>query len=217
MNTLRPGLPPLPPKMAALPIDKRGFPVPYFVAIINGEPDHRIVEPRAVKACIEQKRCWICGGPLGVYRSFTVGPMCAVNRISGEPPSHLECARYAAQACPFLSRPHAHRREAGKPPETHVNEAMLARNPGVALIWTTRTYRPFKGGGTVLFEMGSPDTMEWYAEGRNATRAEVDESIASGLPTLIGMAEAENDTEGLRIIQRRIAELNDVLDRTFAA
>src|ERR1041385_5281600 len=110
MNTLRPGLPELPPKMRALPIDKRGFPVPFFVAMVDGEPDHRMVEPRAVKVCVEQRRCWICGGQLGVFKSFTVGPMCAINRISAEPPAHFECARYSATACPFLSRPHAHRR-----------------------------------------------------------------------------------------------------------
>lgn len=33
MNTLRPSLPPLPPKMTHLPIDERVFPVPFFVAI----------------------------------------------------------------------------------------------------------------------------------------------------------------------------------------
>lgn len=217
MNELRPGLPPLPPKMRGLHIDKRGFPVPFFVAMINGEPDHRIVEPRAVKTCVEQSRCWICGGPLGVYKSFTVGPMCAVNRISSEPPSHLECARYAATACPFMTRPHAHRREAGLPEARLVPAGVhLQRNPGVALLWTTRTYKPFRASGGVLFDMGAPESMAWFAEGRAATRAEVDESIAGGLPYLVGMAEAEHDTEGLRIIHQRVAELNAALDRTFA-
>jgi hypothetical protein len=223
MNELRPGLPPLPPKMQGLPIDKRGFPVPAFVAIVNGEPDHRLVEPRAVKTCVEQKRCWICGGPLGVYKSFTVGPMCAINRISAEPPSHLECARYSAMACPFLSRPHAHRRDAGLPDEHHAPAGgFLKRNPGVSLVWTTRTYKPFRaqrtgGGHGLLFDMGPPESMEWYAEGRAATRAEVDEAVASGLPHLIEVAKADNDPEGLSILQRRAGELDEALDRTFAA
>lgn len=45
MNTLRPGLPPQPPKMQHLPVDERGFPAPYFVAWIDGKPDHRVVDP----------------------------------------------------------------------------------------------------------------------------------------------------------------------------
>lgn len=221
MNELRPGLPPLPRKMLGLHIDKRGFPVPFFVAVINGEPDHRIVEPRAVKVCVEQRRCWICGGQLGTFRSFMVGPMCAINRISAEPPSHLECARYAATACPFLARPHAKRRDAGLP-ETPLQKPAgmhLERNPGVALVWTTRTYKPFRaehGRKGVLFDLGPPDSMEWFAEGRAATRAEIDESIATGLPTLIAVAEQDNDAEGVRIVNDRARELSAILDRAFA-
>lgn len=30
--------------------------------------------------------------------TFVVGPMCELNRISGEPPSHRECAEFSA-AC----------------------------------------------------------------------------------------------------------------------
>jgi len=222
-NELRPGLPPLPPKMLGLPIDKRGFPVPFFVAMVNGEPDHRLVEPRAAKQCVELGRCWICGGQLGTYKSFVVGPMCAVNRISSEPPSHLECARYAAKACPFLSRPHAHRREAGLPEVIRDPAGVFEqRNPGVTLVWTTRTFKPFRapratGGSGVLFDMGAPESMEWYAEGRTALRAEVDASIASGLPKLVAMAQADNDPEGLRIVQRRAGELDEILDRTLPA
>jgi len=32
VSRLRPNLPPLPDRMKALPIDRRGFPVPWFVA-----------------------------------------------------------------------------------------------------------------------------------------------------------------------------------------
>lgn len=218
-NELRAGLPPLPPRMQRMYIDRRGFPVPFFVAMIDGEPDHRIVDPRAMQVCVRQFRCWICGGPLGRFRSFTIGPMCAINRINSEPPSHLECARYAVKACPFLARPHAKRREAGMPdqPLNQPAGVHIDRNPGVALIWTTRTYKPFKtSDGGVLFDIGPAESMEWFAEGRPATRAEIDESIASGLQKLIEAAGEERDEADLRELERRIAELHGVLDVAFA-
>ena len=208
-NTLRPGLPPLPPKMRHLHIDKRGYPVPFFVAMIDGEPDHRIVDPRAMQQCVRHGRCWLCGQPLGVFTSFVVGPMCAVNRVSSEPPSHLECARYAVQACPFMARPHAKRREGGLP-DTDLKQPAgihLKRNPGVVLIWTTRApLHRFKVPGGMLFRMGPAESMEWYAEGRPAERQEVDDSIASGLPALF---EAAGDAEsaGRRELDERIADV----------
>ena len=45
MTEIRPGLPPLTGHLTRLPIDERGFPVPYFVAIVDGKPDHRIIDP----------------------------------------------------------------------------------------------------------------------------------------------------------------------------
>jgi hypothetical protein len=210
MTALRENLPPVPPKMRGLPVDERGYPVPFFVAFINGKPDHRVVEPRAVHTCIRLSRCWLCGETLGRYKVFTVGPMCALNRVSGEPPSHLECAEFAAKACPFLTRPHAKRRDANLPEERHTNEAMLSHNPGVTLLWTTTGYRPFRAGGTILYDMGPPDGMQWFAEGRQATRAEVDAAIALGLPALRKAAEA--DGEG-PMVDQRLDELVGLLDK----
>jgi len=212
---LRPGLPALPPKMRGLPIDKRGFPVPFFVAIVNGEPDHRMVEPRSMQACIKESRCWLCGNALGAYKAFVLGPMCALNRISAEPPSHLECARYAATACPFLSRPHARRREAGMPEEKHApGGLMLERNPGVCLVWVTKTYRPHRSNGGVVFRIGAAESMQWFAEGRDATREEVEESIAGGLPVLQEMAQREGDL-ARRHLEQAQRELRRALDQQF--
>ncbi len=39
--------------------------------------------------------------------------------------------------------------------------------------------------------MGEPESVEWYAEGRAATRAEVMASIESGLPNLEALARQE--------------------------
>jgi hypothetical protein len=67
---------------------------------------------------------------------------------------------------------------------------MIKRNPGVSLLWTTRSYRPFRdGSGGILFRVGEPSQVEWFAEGRLATRAEVEESVRTGLPALEELTE----------------------------
>lgn len=190
---LRPGLPPLPSRMTALKLDHRGYPVPWFVAWIDGKPDFRVIDGKKMAPAIRLRRCWICGEKLGRYMTFLIGPMCAINRTISEPPSHTDCARFSAQACPFLTLPMASRREANMPDKISECAGVgLKRNPGVVCLWTTTSYRPFGDGkGGVLFRLGEPEQLEWIAEGRTATSEEIMASIDSGLPSLRAIAEEE--------------------------
>jgi hypothetical protein len=142
-------------------------------------------------ACIRKRVCWICGQPLGRFMTFVVGPMCTVNRVSSEPPSHLDCAYYAVQVCPFLSIPETHRVEAHLPDDRVVPGIAIDRNPGVTCAWTTKEYSIFKVSNGILFSIGEPTEVEWYMRGRPATRGEVMASIQSGLPFLHNEAEKE--------------------------
>jgi hypothetical protein len=183
---------PTPARVARLPRDRHGRPVPWFVAWIDGAPDFRIVASGKVAEAVRFNRCFICGDDLGRWLSFPVGPMGTVNRTSPEPAAHKECALYAVKACPFLTRPAMRRREAGLPEglgvETHTPGAMQAHNPGVTAIWTTRAQQPFPDGkGGLLFRMGDPHEVLWFAEGRPATRAEVQEAMESELAILRGL------------------------------
>jgi hypothetical protein len=175
----------LPAHMAGLELDAAGRPVPKFVQWIDGKPDFRIMNPMHMRACIMRDVCWQCGEKLGRYKTFVIGPMCMVNKISAEPPSHLDCAVYAATHCPFLINPDKVRRDANMP-KGQVEPAgiMIERNPGVEALYTTRTYKAFAEGRGVLFAMGDPEHVEWYAEGRPATQAEVLASIESGTAAL---------------------------------
>jgi hypothetical protein len=200
----------LPWRMKTLPVDARGYVVPKFVAWIDGKPDFRVSDGRHLVACVKRRVCWLCGQDLSARRmSFVVGPMCAVNRVSSEPPSHHECAVYAAKVCPFLTRPKAKRREAGLPEDGHEpGGVMIRRNPGVALVWSTKTYRPFEDGmGGVLFEMGPPVETQWFAEGREATRAEVLVSFECGLPELVKAAAGGGAAELAHLERSRLAAL----------
>jgi hypothetical protein len=179
--------------MHFLPKDHRGYVVPFFVAWIDGKPDFRVVDPAKKQRCVSEGLCWLCGGPLQRFVAYVIGPMCALNRISSEPPSHRECAEYACRVCPFLTMPKAQRREVAAAVRTVAPAGeMIARNPGVALLWITRDrLKPVRAPNGVLFDVGEPAQVFWFAEGRAATRDEIIASIESGLPVLRAPAEQE--------------------------
>jgi hypothetical protein len=183
---------PLPERLARRPVNERGFPVPWFVSLIDGKWDFVNLDPNKIIEAHHRQICFLCGGPLGRYKAFTIGPMCSINRISSEPPAHRECAEYAVRVCPFLARPAAKRNE-----KAHLGTAneipgfAIEHNPGAALIWITRSYKPIRVDHGVLFQIGEPVEVAWYAEGRKATRAEIDAAIAKGLPLLRSKAEEE--------------------------
>lgn len=185
---------PVPASILRLPVDPvRKIPVPWFVAWIDGKPEFRAMGPGKRVAAMTERLCWVCGERLDNRATYVIGPMCAINRISAEPPSHPACAEYSARVCPFLSRPHMERRENDMPMGGSPGIAIL-RNPGVTLLWTGRVPGArliSDGAGSFLYHLNPPIVVSWWAEGRAATRAEVDRSVVSGLPYLREMAEAQ--------------------------
>jgi hypothetical protein len=194
----------IPARIDRLPRDHRGFPVPWFVQFFKdgkasdfgvGEPDFRVADQRKLAKAIKHSLCWICGDPLGRHRVFVIGPMCAINRTISEPPSHRECAEFSAKACPFLSRPRMRRNEKDLP-DNRVEPGGIAldRNPGAVCLWETKDYRTFRatmGNDGILFFLGEPTRVDWWANGRTATRDEVLASIDSGFPALENLARQE--------------------------
>lgn len=205
---LRGELEPRPDRLIKLPL-YRGYPVPWFVAWQDAAgvicqagapgavPEFRCMDGAKWKLAVERRRCWVCGEPLGVWLTFVIGPMCGINRVTAEPPCHHECAVWSARNCPFLSKPHMVRRENDLPEAQKPQPGFaIMRNPGVTLLWTTRGYHLFGDGkGGKLIRIDSADRVEWYAEGRLATRAAVAHSVATGLPALMELAEAQDRDE----------------------
>ena len=170
--------------------------MPAFVDEIDGKRDFRFFSPTHWVRCVKWRRCWVCGDALGSYLAFVLGPMCTVSRSTSEPPCHLECARWSATYCPFLSRPRMVRREDELTDANRANSAgcPILRNPGCCAVWTARDYKIFYDDkGKPLIEVGEAVSVEWYAEGRVATRAEVLASIESGLPLLEEKAREDKD------------------------
>lgn len=195
----------MPSRMMKLRVDERGYPVPRFVQDVNGKPDFRVVNTAFLTTAIRMQLCWLCGEPLGRFQCFVIGPMCAINRTSSEPPSHLECSQFAVRACPFMVNPNRARNDHNMP-ENRVEPGgiMIDRNPGVMLLWVTKDYRVFKAGGGILIRIGDPVSTEWYARGRTATRDEIMASIESGLPTLKAVARSEGH-EAMAALEEHVA------------
>lgn len=194
----------VPARMAHLPRTAAGLPIPWFVAWKDGRYDFRVVDAHKIAPAVKRRLCWLCGQQMGRMMCFVVGPMCVVNRVSSEPPMHRECAEYAVQVCPFLTQPSRVRREGGLPEDVHMAGTPILRNPGVSVLYVTRSYTVDRVPGGVLFDMGVPEEVAWWARGRLATRAEVEDSIASGLPALQEIAEHHDGPDGVAALAHQV-------------
>jgi hypothetical protein len=196
----------MPHRIENLPRDpERGYPIPFFVAYINGKADFRIADDEKRVRCVREKLCWICGERLGKYLSYVIGPMCAVNRVSAEPAMHRDCAEYSVAVCPFLLNPNQKRNPKKVDAElAEVPGVMITRNPGVMLLWVTRDYQLVRdSNGGVLFRLGDPIDLHWYTQGRAASREEVLESMESGMPLLKTIAEADGP-EAVKMLNAQV-------------
>lgn len=203
----------LPERMRDLPVDERGYLIPWFVPYVDGKPEFRAMDPEKYRRSLRDRLCWVCGKPLGRYLCFTIGPMCALNRTTSEPPEHLECAEWSVKNCPFLSRPKMHRREFPMGKLDPIGGIMIERNPGVSLLWVTKSFEVWRDeNGHPLIEVGEPIHLFWYAEGRTATRAEIDESINTGLPILEEQAKFDGEA-GIEALQKALDRMVKLLPK----
>jgi hypothetical protein len=206
----------MPKRMQRLPRDRRGFPVPYFVAWDGDEPVFPAMDPKKLYDCVRFSQCWVCGERLGAHKAFLIGPMCVCNRVTAEPPSHLDCARWSAMNCPFLVNPRQKRiitQDGTKLDIPHNAPAgiMIERNPGVSAIWVTKSFAIEKEPGGLLFRLGDFETISFWAKGRPATREEVEESVKGGLPILRAAAEKDGP-QGLREFDRAVSRMVAIFD-----
>jgi hypothetical protein len=203
MTELRNDLPPLPERIMKLPVDpKRGYPVPFFVQWLKeengkliacpageGEPDFRITDPEALVTCLWDNVCWTCGEKLGLFRAYLLGPQAALQRMSHEPPSHVECAKFAVKSCPFMVNPEMKRREDETTRSILTDEHSIIENPGITVLWVVKE----PDGATVtkqineptLFHLGNPVEVTWWKEGREATSKETTVAIETAVGRLI--------------------------------
>lgn len=215
---MREGLDPLPRHMIGLPEDERGYPIPWFVPFIeNAEgvkiPEFRVMDTKKWVIAIRERCCWVCGLRLGRHLTFPIGPMCAINNITSEPPAHYDCALWSVRNCPFLSRPKMIRREGALPPAVDPTKTIggiaLLRNPEVTVLWTTQEYRAQADGrGGHLLHFGEAEHVEWWRERNKATQQECFDAIQNGLAAaLASLPEIPNDAECAEFHRRALGKL----------
>jgi hypothetical protein len=198
----------MPARIAALPRDHRGFPVPYFVQWQNGEPVFPAFDPVRFKRCVERQFCWVCGQPLGRMMAFTIGPMCVINRVTAEPPAHAECAHYSVQVCPFLTTPKMGRVPAHKVHDDGVQAPggiMVPGNPGGAVVWICRTYRVEQTATGPIIRIGDPiGGVEWWIRGQRAAPDAAAALFDSAARRLRLLALEHDGLEALPAVERQI-------------
>jgi hypothetical protein len=204
---------PMPARIAKLPRDHRGYPVPFFVEWRDGAPLFPIFSPIKWKRCIGHNLCWVCGEPLGRNLVFAIGPMCTINRISSEPPAHRDCTLYSMQVCPFLSNPRM-----GRVPTERFGDVippggiMEPRNPGTMAAWSTRSYRIVRTPTGPVLGIGNPLAVEWWTRGRAATAQEAAEAFTIGATKLLTVAQGEGEAAVVELARLIIAARKQLPD-----
>lgn len=184
----------MPTRMKGRPVDLRGFPVPWFVTqkTPDGLYDFVHIDPARLETAYRLGLWTLSGQPLGKYVSFVVGPMCIINRVSAEPPCIPELGKWAAQVCPFLSRPLAKRPAHDPSAEQNVPGVMVADNPGGCVVWTVKR-DGFTRGRNRLYSFGDPVEVTFWTKGREATPDEARAIFEARAEKLEAMARVEGD------------------------
>jgi hypothetical protein len=184
----------LPKRVARLPKDPRGFPIPWFVSWRDGQPHFPAIDAAKLGLAWNEDLCWVCGEKLGANRGWVVGPMSAIEGATPEPSSHYDCALFSVCHCPHLSTSTASFTEKYQGAPGYAAQTNISKvRTGATAIWVTkgRGATPFRAGQGTLFGLSEPVRLEWYAEGRPAATGEVRHAIAVALPTLQKAAEME--------------------------
>jgi hypothetical protein len=112
-------LPPIPERMASLPRDRRGLPIPVVVARDReGLPQFAVNDSLVSRQCVARKLCPICGQRLTKELWFAGGPGSAFHPGGAyfDPAMHHECMAFALQSCPYLALPNYVSKMAAKMP-----------------------------------------------------------------------------------------------------
>ena len=213
-------LPALPTRIARLPKDERGYPIPRFIQWMDDQgrpvsrmasgakPDWRLADQHFRNEAFRRGLCWICGDLMGRHRVFAIGPMCVINRVTMEPACHRDCAEFAARVCPFLVNPREKRNEKNLDPGAGAPGEVIKRNPGVVCLYEARDAKPFNAGNGWLIKLGAPERVDWWAKGRQATREEVEELIATGYPLLYAVAKQDGEDAVYQLGRQRLEAMD---------
>jgi len=154
----------MPSMIAALPKDERGFPVPFFAPIRMGQPEFSMSDQLKLRRAIREQLCWVCGMPLIGKMAFVGGPLSVENRIFSDAPSHVECAEYAVQVCPFLAMPNYVKRACK---DGIALPGQVDHKPDRVAVYVTDGYKLVMMGDSPhrLFRANPTAAITWWKDG----------------------------------------------------
>ena len=92
----------IPDRMKDRPVFK-GMAVPWTATMNGDTPDFKRLDQGKVERAFRNGLCGLCGHVLDREVAFVGGPVSAAQRRYVDPPTHEDCAVYAAQTCPHLA------------------------------------------------------------------------------------------------------------------
>jgi hypothetical protein len=146
----------IPKELLHLPVDERGYVIPFFVTYVDGKPDFRLLDIRKQNKCITKRLCPVCGRKLPKDSMFFIGGIKTfTNRVCTDPGMHRVCAEYSLMTCPHMYLEKAQRREKGLEGLQVINTKLL--DPGkpqqIYLIKASKYKKiphPYSAGGSLI-------------------------------------------------------------------
>lgn len=186
----------LPPAVAALPRDPRGYPVPWFVAEVDGRRDDlRIACAEKRTLAFHRRLCWVCGQRLERKSAFIGGPLAVTNRVFGDWCMHPVCAVASMSFCPFLNGDMRRRSGREKPDGAVPLEGAHENRPELAALAVCRTesVEMLREG---LFQAPSFYFVWWYRDGQRVPESEAQSALAAARRQIEEAAAAERRRQG---------------------
>ncbi|WP_328366639.1 hypothetical protein [Micromonospora zamorensis] len=139
--------PDIPPSLAARPHDaRRGLPIPPVN--IHPDPtgggshvDFTTINTTTSTRLAVERRCSLCGEPMGYWVAFLGGSRAAELMRYADPPGHPECMSAALSLCPHLALGRHRRARADRPGAGIIPPGSHGDKPDRYLLGITRAYR----------------------------------------------------------------------------
>lgn len=158
------GLAPMPVRLARRGVDAEGWPVPFYS---NGVANHA-VDMERLRVCCEDRRCGMCGDPLGKHVAFALSAKAALLSLTTLPGMHRECCEW------LVSR----------------------RLPEVFVVWCVEGAGKWRKHGARVI-VSAPEEVAWYFDGAAAPRSVVVAALNAALGELVAVLTGVEDTEAV--------------------
>jgi hypothetical protein len=166
----------VPDRVARLPRDPRGYPVPWNVLREGDAVFFTVNDDRKTWRALREGLCPICGERLGRWVWFVGGPRAAFDPDGCyiDLPGHKDCMEFALQTCPYLAAP----KYLGRvdvihpeklPPEARIliDETMIADRPEIFVaVACSRVLMSTRSGLAPRLKPAQPSAFTFWRHGR---------------------------------------------------